>query len=499
MQNNNKTIAINTVIVYLRVVIVTIIGFITSRFILQLLGFECFGLYNVVGGIIGLFSFFSASLSISTQRFICIEQGKKNGDIKQIFNASIQVHLIFALFVLVLAELVGSIYIIFFLNIEQKYIDDAFFVFHISTLSASFAILTVPYQSILIAYEKFMALSLIDISVNIFKLFAILSLFFFDGDKLRVFSLIMCFVTILPFILYYLVCKKTYAETVHIEKVKDKHAIKELIVFNNYSLIRTMSLVLRSHGSVILVNYFFGIVANAAFAISNTVFSVVNSFVAQFDVATSPQITQSFSSGKIKRSINLTIMTCRSCLLLLALIYFPLAIELDYIIGLWLGEYPEGTILLCKFTLLLAVVSATSAGISKLVDAIGDIKSFSILYTILYVLCLPLGALFYKIGFQSYIIMVLFIVADLILRFLQLYIICKNIQLGFVYILNKSYGKCTLVYIINYLSLKLLLLAHLHPLVNIILCTIISIISIYVFGLYRSEKNKIINIIKTRI
>jgi O-antigen/teichoic acid export membrane protein len=193
---DNIRIAKNTIVVYIRLIVTAVIGLLTSRYVLQILGASDFGLYSVIGGVIAMFTFISVSLQATTVRFINYEMGKQNSDLNKVFNTARQIHVFFAVIIFLIAELVGMYYIQHYLNVDSSKLSDAYYVFHVSIVAACIGIVNVPYQGLLVAHEKFFYVACIDIFNVICKLLMVLMLLYMDGDVLRLYALSMSLLTI---------------------------------------------------------------------------------------------------------------------------------------------------------------------------------------------------------------------------------------------------------------------------------------------------------------
>ena len=229
VKQNNKRIAKNTIIVYIRIFVTMFVGLFTSRFVLQALGVSDYGLYNVVGGVIAMFTFISGSLASTTTRFVNYEMGKTDGNTNRIFNVSNLLHCCFALLIFLLAESIGIFYIDNYLNVAPGKEADAMFVFQVSTIVACIGIVNVPFQSLFIAHEKFSLIAIIDIFNTIIRLLLVLLLFLFKGDVLKLYAILMSTMTIVTFIAYHFYCYKYWPETVKLRFIKDFKAYKELL------------------------------------------------------------------------------------------------------------------------------------------------------------------------------------------------------------------------------------------------------------------------------
>ena len=426
----NIRIARNTVVIYVRMAVTILVGIITSRLVLQALGASDVGIYSAVGSAVALISFITGALTATTVRFMNIEMGKPGGDTNRMFNICHVIHIGGALLLLAVLETVGLWYIHHYLNVPPGKETDALFVFQVSTVVACLGIANVPFQSLFTVHEKFFTVAVVDIVNALVKLGLVIGLLYWKGNGLRLYAVLMSVTTWVAFIVYHGLCRRRWPEIVRWKPVRERKAYREVLVFNNYNLLSSASMIARSQGSNMLINAFFGTTVNAAFYYAGTVQNYVNQFIANFDTAAAPQITQNIGSGNRERSLTLTERVCRICILLFLLLFFPLWCELDFILNLWLGAgIPEGTVLMCRWTLLVAAASATSAGLAQLINAFGRIKWYKIEFSVLYLGCLVAGWLLYRSGHPAYSIIVCFVVADLLSRLIQLVLL--RCQFGF--------------------------------------------------------------------
>ncbi len=428
--NANIRIARNTAIVYVRMAVTIVVGLITSRLVLQALGASDVGIYAAVGSAVALVSFITGALTATTVRFMNIEMGKAGGDTNRMFNICHVIHIGGALVLLLILETVGIWYIHHYLNVPPGKEADAMFVFQVSTLVACLGIANVPFQSLFTVHERFATIAVVDIVNALVKLGLVIGLLYWKGNGLRMYAILMSVTTWISFIVYHGLCHRRWPTLIRWNPVRERKAYQEVLVFNNYNLLSSASMIARSQGSNMLINAFFGTTVNAAYYYAATVQNYVNQFIANFDTAAAPQITQNVGAGHAERSVALTERVCRICILLFLLLFFPLWSELDFILNLWLGaKIPEGTVLMCRWTLLVAAASATSAGLTQLINAFGRIKWYKIEFSVLYLGCLLAGWLLFRSGYPAYSIIVCFVVADLLSRVIQL--ILLRVQFGF--------------------------------------------------------------------
>lgn len=493
MVSSNRQIVKNTLIIYIRIFITVLVGLLTARFVLQELGAADYGLYNVVGSIIALYAFISGSLSSTTVRFLNFEMGKEKGDINKLFNICNVLHICLAIIILFISESIGIWYVLNYLNILPEKLMDAMFVFQVSIIVSCIGIINVPYQSLFNVHEDFLTPAILDIVCTILKLVLVLLLFVYDGNKLRFYALSMSLLTFIYFVAYHYISKKRWAYIIRWNLVKDFSLYKEVIIYNNYTILQTLSTTIRNQGSNILINFFFGTIVNAAFAIANTLQNYVTIFMSTFDGASGPQITQKIASNNYKEAFGIANKISRICILLCEMIALPLYVEMDFILKLWLGNPPTGAATFCRLILGISLVASTSGGIFQIINASGKVKSFRIVTSICFLSCLPIGFLAYKLGSPSYFILFLFIISDIVNRALHLFLMKRILNYKVVGFLKEAYLRPTLIFILmvlfvlSYASLGKMdtFMSHVGGFIG---SSLISLFLVYAIGLKRQEK-----------
>jgi len=499
--SGNRRIAKNTAFTYLKLFTSLLVGLYTSRIVLQVLGVSDLGIYSVVAGVLSLFSFIQSALRTATSRFFNVEMGKSDGDLNRSFNVNLLMHATLALVVLILAETLGLWYVNNILSLEEGKLADAQFVFQISIITTCLGIINSPYVSLLSAYEEFKFISITDIINILIKLALIVMLLFYKGDyALRLYSIIICLITINSFMVFHLYANKKWPQVIRIKPVLKWNYYKEILEFSNWNLLATLSFVFRSSGSDILINSFFGTATNGAFSISKTVNDLVSQFSSSFNAVSGPQITQSYSSGDHNRCVYLVNKLGRFCLLLFEIIFFPLFIELDAVLSLWLGTVPEGALSFCQLYLLITGVSLTGSGIVQFIMASGKIKWFEIQCSFFLLLCFPLGYCLFKLGFPAYSILYCYLVADILQRIVQLILLKQILHFDSWLYIKEAYTRPFIIAIL--LSLIMIVYWRLKDMiaVNSILIIaifgVITVIFVYYIGLTKGERSTINNRIK---
>lgn len=502
-QQSNKRIVKNTAFMYLKLIVTILVGLYTSRVVLQVLGTSDFGLFNVVGGILAMFTVFSDSLGVATTRFLNVEMGKENGNLRTSFNINLILHFFIAISIVVLAEIIGLYYINNYLNVSPGKEEDAHFIFHVAVLTAFVGIVGTPYKGLFNAKEKFNLIAILEIINVIIRLILVITLKFSDGNNLKLYSIFIGFTTIDIFIFYIFYSHKKWEETVRWKFVREWQSYKSVLLFNNWNLLSTTSMMARSSGCDLLINYFFGTITNGAYAISKAINQYLISFAVNFEAASTPQIIQAYSSGANDRCTYLVNKLGRFNLLLFELMFFPLFVDMDFILRIWLGDVPEGTVLFCRLNLILAFVSLTGGGIVQYINASGKLKWFSTIFSILFLICIPLGYVLFQLGFASQTILILFIIADLLFRVIQLFLLRFLLNFDSYSYVKKAYSRPMIVLafmtLVMYCLSQIFLEGILFSVIKILATLVLTLVVIFSVGLEKSERQAFLTYVKNKL
>ena len=386
---NNKRIAKNTLMLYIRMLLIMVVSLYTSRVILQALGVEDFGLYNVVGGVVVLFTFINNAMVTSTQRFLNFEIGRNNLDEAQkVFSASLNIHAIIAGVFLLLAETVGLWFLNRYIQIPEGREVAANWVYQFSIIVSILNIIRSPYNAAIIAHEHMSFYAYVSIIEIILKL-AIVYMVYLFSDRLVAYAFLMMMVTLIVLGAYYIFCKKKYA----ICKYKfeyNKKRYMALASFSGWSLFGSLANMGASQGINIILNMFFGVAVNAAMGIANQVNAAVYQFVSSFQTAFNPQIIKSYAAGDRTYFISLIMNTSRYSFLLLFLLALPIYICCPEILSIWLGTVPEYAVEFCRLMILFLLIDAVQGPLWVSAQATGKIRNYQILMSVLILLNLPI-------------------------------------------------------------------------------------------------------------
>ncbi len=400
--DNNKRIAKNTLLLYFRMLFMMVVSLYTSRVILNALGVEDFGIYNVVGGVVAMFSVISGSLSAAISRFITYELGKGDqSKLNKIFSASVTIQLLLALIIVILIESVG----VWFMNVKMAIPTErmlaANWVLQFSIITFVINLISVPYNAAIIAHEEMSAFAYISIIEAIGKLAIAFLIMWAPIDKLIFYSFLMCLVAIFVRFTYGHYCKKHFKEcTYHF--FWDKEILYKMFGFAGWNFLGAGSLLLMTQGVNILINLFFGVGLNAARGIANQVDSAVQQFVNSFSTAINPQITKSYAVKDYNYMHNLVCSGSKYSFFLSWFFTLPLLLEGSMVLELWLKNVPNNAIIFMKLALCISLLSVVSNTLVTSMLATGNIKKYQIIVGGFGMTIFPLVYIAYKLGMPAY-------------------------------------------------------------------------------------------------
>ena len=391
MQERTKRIAKNSVLLYIKMGLSTIIGLYTGRVILNVLGINDFGIYNVVGGIVMMFGFLNASMSAATSRFITFELGRaSSGRLQAIFSASFIIHLLIAVVVLLLSETIGLWMLNNKLVIPEDRMLAAHWVLQFSILSSVISITQVPYTACIIAYEKMKAFTIIEIINSILKLVIVYLLSIGNYDKLILYSILVLVVSLIIAIIYRVYCIKNFRECRKIRIIRDKDVLIPLLSFSGWDLYGNGCGTARQQGINFLINMYFGVALNAAAGIANVVSGVVAAFTSSVTQAFRPSIIKDYADNNIRSMERLMSQSMYFSILLLSCMMIPLLIETNFVLNIWLGIVPNYASSFTRILMITCLPNIVNAVIVTVVHATGKIKYMSFITGTIFLLNLPL-------------------------------------------------------------------------------------------------------------
>ncbi|MDE6235572.1 MAG: polysaccharide biosynthesis protein [Muribaculaceae bacterium] len=409
--SDSKRIAKNTMMLYFRMLLSMGISLYTSRVVLQVLGVSDFGVYGVVGGVIGMFSFINASMAGATSRFITYELGK--GDTEKLrltFSSAVIIHIIIAAIVLMLSETVGLWFLMNKLVIPDSARTAAFWVYQLSILSAMMGITQVPYTACIMSHEKMSIYAYIEILNSALKLGVVFLLMWIPGVKLIIYALLLLGASTIILMIYRIYAIHNFKECRMIWKW-DGSIIKPMISFSGWDVYGNLCGMAFYQGTTFLLNIFFGVVTNAANSIANTVSGIIVGLSNNVTAAYRPHIIKQYAAGNIKAMSTAMNQGVMAVMLLSGLVVIPAYIEMPQVIKLWLGEIPPYTVEFCRWLMVFFMLGQINAYCIMAIHATGRIKWLSFAGGTAYLLTVPSIWLAFKFGLTpqwAYIIHVAF-------------------------------------------------------------------------------------------
>ena len=426
---NNRRIAKNTLLLYVRMIILMLVSLYTSRILLDQLGVEDYGIYNVVGGVVAMFSFLNSAMSSATQRYLTFELGSGNLEqLKKVFITSVNIHALISVIVIVLSETIGLWFLYNKLIIPPDRMNVAFWVFQFSILSTVIMFISVPYNAAIIAHEKMSAFAYVSIFEAVLKLLIVYLLMISNGDKLLIYSFLILCVQILIRLIYGLYCRKNFEEAQY-HLIFDKKQFREMLGFSSWNLFGNMAAVAFTQGVNILLNMFFGPVINAARGVAVQLQSAVSQFSSNFQTALNPQITKSYAAKDYKYIHSLIYRSSRFTFILLYCISLPAFLETDMLLGLWLKNVPQYSDIFLRIMLCITIIDAVANPLMISAQATGNVKRYQSIVGSVLLMILPISYIVLKLGGNPQSVFIVHFVICIITFIVRLYIIKPMIGL----------------------------------------------------------------------
>ena len=500
---NNKRIAQNTLLLYMRMMLMMALSLYTSRINLDSLGEINYGIYNVVGGVVAMFSIISGSVSVAISRFLTIELGKGDKEkLNIVFCTSINIQILMGFLIFIVAEIVGVWFLNTHMNIPPERMDAANWVLQCSIITFLINLISVPYNALIIAHEKMSAFAYISLIEAIFKLIICYLLYISPVDKLIVWAVMLLFVSICMRIIYGVYAKRHFEESTYHFKI-DKTLMKEMSKFIGWAFFGNGVCVLRDQGTNILLNIFFGPAVNAARGIAMSVNTAMYNFVTNFMTAINPQITKNYAQSDFE-GMNLLIMRgCRFGFFILMLLVIPVCANIDYILNLWLINVPEHT---ASFVILILLYSMVDSYCSPLLTGVlanGRIKHYELQLTIIYVINFILIYIILKFGASPEWVFILAVIFKIFVIIALIWNGRRMFQLNTNQFLRKAVIRPVLIFIVCLLSTQWIQFDvnnnFLHFFISAIFSFTLSFTFIWIIGLEESERKAIVKIIINKI
>ena len=499
--SNNKRIAKNTLLLYFRMLFMMAVSLYTSRVVLNALGVEDFGIYNVVGGVVAMFSMLSGSLSSAITRFITYELGIGNQEnLKKIFSSAVTIQIGLAVLIILLAEAVGVWFLNVKMNIPDARMVAANWVFQFSILTFAINLISVPYNASIIAHERMSAFAYISILEAIGKLAIAFLIVISSMDKLVFYAILMCTVALIVRFAYGAYCKKHFEEcTYHF--IFDKGLLKRMFGFAGWNFIGATSAVLRDQGGNVVINLFCGPAANAARGVAFQVNTAISGFVTNFMTALNPQITKSYASGDRDYMMTLIYQGARLSFYMLLLLSLPVLVNTHYILSLWLKIVPDHAVLFVQLVLVFAMSESISNPLITAMLATGRIRNYQLVVGGLQMMNLPISYLLLRMGMFPEVVIVVAIVISQCCLAARLFMLRGMIGLSVREYMEKVYLNVLAVTVIAVILPFLLSTKLEESFLNFVLLCFVALIctgmTIYYVGCSKPERQFVLNKLHT--
>lgn len=484
----------NTIFLYIKMFITVFSSLYTTRLVLDSLGASDFGIFNLILGLTSMLLFFNTAMTQASQRFMSIAKGACNiEDEKSIFNISILLHFIVAIFLVALLILIEAILFKNLLKIDLERINTAISIYQFMIIGVFFMIIAVPYDAIINANENMLFVAILGIFESLIKLAVAFIITYYHGDKLYLFGLLMSLIFLFVFIIKGIYCHKKYDEAkINFKKYLNKSIMKKMAEFAGFTFLGTATQMFTNYGQGIILNIFFGTIVNAAQGIVNQITGQLGSFAITMLKALNPMITKSEGSGNRELMLKASYSGAKISFYLMMVFYIPVLIEMETIFNFWLVETPLYTIIFCKLLLIRNLIEQLYITLNTSILAVGDIKSFQIYNSIINLLPLPIAYLFFKYEYEPPVIYIIFIFYSLLHGFLHVYYAKTKCGMSiieyFKEVIYKTISPFIIIYAISLIPYLYIENTIIRLISVVLLSFIIFIISIWSLGLNNFEK-----------
>lgn len=502
---DNKRIARNTIILYIRMVVLMLVTLYVSRILLKAMGVVDYGIYNVIAGFVNVFTILTGSISVAISRFITFELGKKDSsnNVKTVFCTAVNVQLVMILIVLLLSETLGLWLVNHKLVIPTERLLSANYLYQYCIISFCITLFSSIYLAAVIAYEKMSAFAYIGILDAVLKLLAAFFISNVAYDKLPMYGICLVLVSLSIQLAYYLYCKFNLKDCTY-QWILDKSKLKEILKYSGWTYIGASGAILKDQGGNILINIYYGPVMNASRGISMQVYSAVSSFADNFMTAIKPQIIKSYASGDYERMMLLISKGSRFGFFLLFIISCPIFINAEYILELWLKTVPDSSVLFVRLCIIYALSESISSPLVTGVSASVNIRNYQLLVGGIQFLNFPIVLVSYELGAPVYCVFIVAIVLSQVCLYARLYILKTMININVKDFIKSTVAKIILVLlcVCAFLTPAFALRdnSFLSLFFNSSYCVFVAGLLIFLLGTYKDERitlqNKVFSIIK---
>ncbi|MNZ17682.1 hypothetical protein D3C78_346770 [compost metagenome] len=498
---SHKRILRNTGMLYVRMLLAMVVGLYTSRVVLDVLGVEDFGTYHVVAGFVALLGFMQGAMTTATQRYFAFDLGQNKGNnLNALFNTSLQVHALLALCIVLIAETAGYWFVSTQLIIPESRLEAALIAYHLSVVAFAVSVMSVPLTAMLMANERmglFALMSMVDI---LLKLVAVLLLPYQSYDKLSMYAALLLGVSLLTFSGYLLINRATFP-VVRLQWGWDKQSFRSMLGFTAWNTWGNLAAAMSEHGNNVLLNIFFGPVVNAGRSIATQANGALNQFTTNVQAAVNPQIVKLYASGERQKMHGLVLRSAKYNFFILLALAMPALLSTDELLGLWLVQVPQYSAVFLQLTIISSLINSVSGPLMTSAQATGHIRLYHSLVGGILLLNAPINYLLLSYRLPPETVLMVTIGLAIVALIARLYIITPLIGLSADLFISRVVGRASIVAAIAGTIAALTQITGsaslLMLLVNLLTATIVTLITIWIFGLDKAERNNFASLLKS--
>ena len=501
--STGKRIARNTLMLYFRQILIMLVSLYTVRVVLDVLGAEDFGIYNVVAGIVTMFTFLSGAMATACQRYFSFELGRKDYEqLKKTFSVSLISYIVVAVVLLLFAESVGLWFVYNKLDIPSDRVHAARLIYHASVVSLFFTIITTPYMASIIAHEDMSVYAYLSIIEAFLKLLVPLLLPLFVFDKLVLYGYFLAGVVAISTFLYRTVSRRRYVEC-RSGWYWDKKLFRELMSYTGWNMFGSSVQVFKFQAVNIVLNQFFNPVVVASRSIANQVNHAVKSFAQNFSTAVRPQIIKSYAAGKFVEMNLLVFRSCKATFYLMFVFTLPLCLEMPFVLSLWLKTLPQYVVIFTQLVLIDALIDSVSYPLKTIVQATGKIKLYQATVGGVLLLNLPFALIAMVLGFSPVSVFVIAVLLSFVVVGLRLFMLKRLVHFPiskFIFnVLVPLMLSASIGFVFSYPIRFLVIGGFIRAGIVVVISIVSFSVSFFYFALLREERSRVLNFIKSKI
>lgn len=496
-ENTNKSIAVNSLILYVRLAIISISGLLYTRFSLLALGISDYGLYSVIACIITFISIINTIMVTTSNRFIAIAIGKNDQEeVCRQFNVNLVIHVLIALLTVAIALPAGHWYIMHHVSYDGD-MQTVLRVFDVSIVAAAMSFIGVPYNGLLIARERFLVFCSTDVAMSLFKLFFTYLLIDHFEHKLIIYTYVMAFMTAFPTVVFFAYCRRQFAAITRFVFVREWRKYYDVLNFSIGIGIGAIATIGKAQGGALIINMFFSTTMNAGLAVANSVGTILQTFANNAQKPISPQIVKNYAAGNLDRCTSLVCLASKATYLSMFFVSIPFILAPEVIFGLWLKEVPPYAITFTHLLIVDILIFSINAGVNDFVFATGKIKLYQIIVNTLLVSSIVVGYLAMRRGMPPEYLFYVYIAFSFLVFLVRPFIIVRITKFDVWALVRGSYVPVLLITLLFVPTLYLKQV--MNPILSVVVAYAYFVLLLYTVGLRKNERNYVNSLIRNKL